>query len=382
MDETTPKEEYGMEEKEQQAPPEPMAPADPYRMGQMPAYGPPPPVTYLQEGIAGTYLPYGMPDETVLEKKAIRKSANTIGSSLLLTELFILVWALLYLFITARLGLSREMAVSLVNNPFMEQVLQIVLSSIAFLVPALLIFKIREKSISDIVPFSAPKKGTVFPMFLFGMSFCMFANIATSLFQQFFKEFGIEYHVPQSENPTGAIGVCLVILANCVFPAFLEEFIFRGLVLGSLRKYGEGFAVLASSILFGLIHGNFEQIPFAFLVGLVLGFLVIQTGSLWVGIAVHAGNNFISILFTYFLEGLPNETTNLIYIILLILLMATGVLALLITANRKGGFSLQKADMKTKEKGKYKWFFLSPFVLLLIAYNLFSAIEALWEEIV
>ena len=52
-----------------------------------------------------------------------------------------------------------------------------------------------------------------------------------------------------------------------------EELIFRGFVLRSLRPYGKRFAILGSAFLFGLFHGNLLQTPYAFLVGLVLGYV-------------------------------------------------------------------------------------------------------------
>ena len=354
---------------ENETPFSPEAPSDAVGEGQAPLYDGQvfPPQTPL----------YGVSDVTVTERKAIRKTANTVGFTLLVTELAFSFWSVGYLWVTGRLGMTRETAVSLVNNPVMLQVLQIALTTVAFWFPAVLIFKLRGSRIGETVMLAAPKKGTVLPMFLFGMAFCMFANISTAILQQFFKNFGIDYHLPRTEDPTGVLGICLVLLANCFFPAFVEEFVFRGLVLGSLKQYGEGFAVLASSILFGLIHGNFEQIPFAFLVGLVLGFIAVQTGSLWVGMAVHAANNFVSVLFSYFLKDIPNEAANLIYLVLLLVIFALGIAALLLTGKHANGFPFQKAETQAAEKTKHKWFFLSPCVLLIVAFCLYNAFKSL-----
>ena len=248
-----------MEENEKQIPTE--EPARAPEPERTPEGFPPPPVQVV------TYLPYGMTPETYQEKKGIRKTANTIGISLLITETVFMFWSVAVFFLAARFGISRLTMTRFLIDPVMQQILQIVLSTVAFLLPAVLLFKAREGNVSEMVALSAPKKGTVAPMFLFGMSFCMFANVAVSILGQFFSNIGIEYHSQKTEYPTGAAGFCLSFLATCIFPAVIEEFVFRGLIMGSLRKYGDGFAVLISSALFGLVHGNFEQIPFAFLVG-------------------------------------------------------------------------------------------------------------------
>ena len=47
-------------------------------------------------------------------------------------------------------------------------------------------------------------------------------------------------------------------LATAVVPLFVEEFLFRGVILSQFRKYGDVFAVIASALLFGLLHRNFS----------------------------------------------------------------------------------------------------------------------------
>ena len=53
------------------------------------------------------------------------------------------------------------------------------------------------------------------------------------------------------------------------------------------------------------MHGNFEQMPFAFLVGLALGFIVVKTNSLLLAMAVHATNNFVSVIFDFMPGSIP-----------------------------------------------------------------------------
>ena len=333
----------------------------------------PSPVQYV------TVLPFGMTAETYQEKKALRKIGNTIGISLLISEGFLSVWSFLYFYVMAVFGFSQLEAYHWAVNPAIQQLLQIGLSSLAFLVPALLLFKTREGRISDIAALSSPKRGAFIPLFFFGMAFCMFANICESLFSQFFAQFGIEYHMEASADPPGWFGFLLSFLSTAIFPALVEEFVFRGLIFGSLKKYGDGFAIFASSILFGLVHGNFEQIPFAFLVGLVLGFIVAQTGSLWIAMAVHAANNFISVFFSYALPDVTAAVRGRIYTVLIMACFLLGLAALSLTDKKEGGFRLKKAETASTEKQKAKWFAFTPTVFIFSAVCFFKALTALLE---
>ncbi len=97
--------------------------------------------------------------------------------------------------------------------------------------------------------------------------------------------------------PTDSFAVFLFVVNTVILPAFLEEFVNRGIILGSLRRFGDRLAVLVSSALFALLHRNMTQIPHAFLMGLVLGFFVVKTHSIWTGIFIHLINNLLVLLF-------------------------------------------------------------------------------------
>ena len=95
------------------------------------------------------------------------------------------------------------------------------------------------------------------------------------------------------------------VLSTAVLPALAEEMVFRGYFLGALRPHGDGIALVLSAFVFGLFHGNILQFPFAFLLGLVFGFVVVQTGSIWPAVLIHFGNNLMSVLLEYFGDRYP-----------------------------------------------------------------------------
>lgn len=100
-------------------------------------------------------------------------------------------------------------------------------------------------------------------------------------------------------NPLGVISV--VILAPIV-----EELVFRGAIMGHLLKTGKSpvFAILVSSLVFGIVHGNLEQAPFAFILGLALGWVYYRTGSLLPSICMHFVNNGLTTV-NYYLSDNP-----------------------------------------------------------------------------
>ena len=87
------------------------------------------------------------------------------------------------------------------------------------------------------------------------------------------------------------LGLVYVVLVGPIF----EELIFRGAVMGTLRRFGDNFAILFSSLLFGFYHMLILQIPFAFALGLLLGYVAARW-SLRASIALHMVVNGLSML--------------------------------------------------------------------------------------
>ena len=145
-------------------------------------------------------------------------------------------------------------------------------------------------------PLSFP---TIFFGLMAGLAVCILANVVTSYIVYFLSMFGIQPpEMPEYIDKTG-LALLLNVVIFAVFPAILEEMVFRGYVLRLLRPYGDGLALIISSLLFALMHGNILQIPFAMIVGLACGYLVIKTGRVWMSMALHFLNNLMATLLTY-----------------------------------------------------------------------------------
>ncbi len=90
-------------------------------------------------------------------------------------------------------------------------------------------------------------------------------------------------------NPFGYFMICL-------FAPLVEELVFRGAILkallGAFRSHWV--AILISALVFALIHANPAQMPHAFLIGLLLGWMYYRSGSILPGVALHWVNNTVA----------------------------------------------------------------------------------------
>ncbi len=186
------------------------------------------------------------------------------------------------------------------SNSVFEQCVSSILTVVSILLPFFIAYiLLKKRNLIGELPLGSPyDKTEVILLIPICMMVCIIANFATSFVSVFFDSlFGIEFTQPEDTGEYTTVGgVLLSVLLTAVVPALVEEFAIRGVVLQSLRKYGDVFAIVMSSVVFALMHGNMIQIPFAFIAGLALGYAAVKTGSMWTGIIIHFLNNLIAVI--------------------------------------------------------------------------------------
>lgn len=89
------------------------------------------------------------------------------------------------------------------------------------------------------------------------------------------------------------------LFTTAFLPGLVEETLFRGVLYSRLRRANPLKGILLSSLFFGIAHMNFQQFCYAFFLGIVFGFLIEATDSLFASMAAHMIFNGSSILLTY-----------------------------------------------------------------------------------
>jgi membrane protease YdiL (CAAX protease family) len=124
--------------------------------------------------------------------------------------------------------------------------------------------------------------------------------------------FGTQVIDSMAQVATAQRDVGMLLYIGIAAPVF-EEILFRGFVMRVLRPYGKCFAIMASAFLFGIFHEHILQSPFAFAMGLILGYTAVEFSLKW-AIAVHMINNLVlGIGFTYLSDWIGPEIANWIY---------------------------------------------------------------------
>ncbi len=227
------------------------------------------------------------------------------------------------------------------------------------------------------LPLNFPEdKSNAFYLICAAFAFCLGSNYLAVYFNALLNGVGIGTVENEVVESVSGGDTLLNFICAAVVAPLVEEFVFRGVIMQPLRRFGNVFAVIASALLFGLSHGGPSNILFAFLCGVALGFVVIASKSLWVGIAVHFLNNFYAVASYELYNAFPSlgALPQLIMGAVIFALGAGAVAALLIRRELK----LPRVNTTLSRGKRIRAFFVNVPMLLALAYlvvGMFSYIE-------
>ncbi len=179
-------------------------------------------------------------------------------------------------------------------------------------------------------------------------------------------QLGILSLSPDNSLPAAPAAVA-VYLIRLFLPALLEELLFRGYILRSMRQFGDSFAIVASSAAFGLIHYTFTRDLRSFVLGLVLAYFVIRSGSLWTAVTAR----FACILLNFAVDCLPRlfpgALSTFFSSCLFLVILALGLLSFIQFCRMDGNpFILSSGHTATRISRKLLRFFGNAFVVIAI----------------
>ena len=105
----------------------------------------------------------------------------------------------------------------------------------------------------------------------------------------------IDYFLPYG------LQMSLILLA--FLPAANEELLCRGFLFGSYRQVATVRGIFLSALIFGLFHMNFNQMPYAFLLGIIFALMNAATGSLVTSMLMHFLLNGFNVLMSFLAYG-------------------------------------------------------------------------------
>ena len=175
--------------------------------------------------------------------------------------------------------------------------LKLTLGEILMLLPAAAYLAVTKTNPRDFIPVRRLQLSTILLLILF--AYCMMPLIAcvnalSMLIQGGNAVSGMMEQLLFYPLPLSVLFVAVV-------PALCEEFIFRGLLYHTYRRQRIWPAIFLSAFFFGLMHLNFNQFCYAFVMGIFFALLVEATGSIVAPMIVHFTYNANSTILSWIL---------------------------------------------------------------------------------
>lgn len=313
-------------------------------------------------------------DPTYQESKSIKKWGNLIG--------FTIVGFFVIQIIPALLLTNYNFYQFYIKNEIAKQSLGILFYILCAFTPFLILSFTSLRSGTELMPLGKIKLSLFTPLVLIGVLAFLIGDIATNQLVVNMDLFGITLKSPEHDDIESLWGFLLSVISTAVLPALIEEFSMRGVVLQSLRKFGDGFAVIMSAFLFAVMHGNFVQAPFAFIGGLAFGYITVKTGSLWASITIHFVNNLMAVVFEAVNLHASKQTYFLTYSIVFFLLICAGIASLILMLKKHPDFfKLNEGKTLCTFKQKITSFICTPGVitaLVMVALTSAAYLEVSW----
>ena len=210
----------------------------------------------------------------------------------------------------------------------------------------------------------AKEKKMTAPVFLGLLCLCVGTQLVNSLWvtvlELILNLFGLSA-MGILEQVSGQSDSLSMFLYASIAAPIAEELIFRGFALRTLRPFGKKFAIFGSAFLFGAFHGNLLQAPYAFLVGLVLGYVTVEYSIVW-AIAIHGFNNLVlADLLTRFTSLLPELLGSAIQFTAL---LAFTIAAIVVLVTKRQAIR-EYLDSERTDRRAVRCFFLNSGVMVL-----------------
>ena len=183
--------------------------------------------------------------------------------------------------------------------------------------------------------------GAFFALVSITLGVQLVASLLSTVMELLLNMFGLSMMSILESTSGQSDSVSMFIYASICAPV-TEEILFRGYVQRTLQKYGKKFAILGSAILFGLFHGNLIQTPYAFMVGLVLGYVAAEYNVVWAMVLHMVNNMVLADLLTRITNAISAGLTEIVSGLVIIAFGIAATVILIVKRKRVGAYLRQE----------------------------------------
>ena len=214
--------------------------------------------------------------------------------------------AFLYM-ILSTLGLVVVLSLWYLNGgPVLSIFANNLLSESVILIPAVAAILYSGEKLSVLIPFHKIKLSSVFLTVVYVFTLFPMVAFVNSISMLF-----VENTVTAISDDVLAMPMWVMIFAIGILGPFVEEIVFRGVILQSYQRTGRIVgSIVLSSVMFGMMHLNFNQFAYGTVMGVMLALLVEATGTVLTSFIAHALFNSVEVIMMFTSNNTLDEATE------------------------------------------------------------------------
>lgn len=180
----------------------------------------------------------------------------------------------------------------LLGGYFRSNLAMMLYSQIILVMPTVIYIVVKKVNIKEAIRF----KGLSIPNILWLILFSYLLSPLLGVINYF----SLLFSKPEINNIVYDIvannSLIISVLVIAVIPSIFEEAVYRGIFYNEYRKVNVRKGIIISALLFALLHGNFNQFSYAFVMGVIFALVIEATDSILATMVIHLVTNGTSVL--------------------------------------------------------------------------------------
>ena len=161
-------------------------------------------------------------------------------------------------------------------------IIQSIFSVICFISPIILVLLIKKIKFKYIIPLKPLSLKNFFLIIFLSFTIQPMLQLIGAITNVFYKD-----EISDAIAVFASLSLPKALFVSALVPAITEELVFRGVILTGYKKTTVLIGILMSSFYFGVMHFTISQLFYAIVGGIIFGYLVKVTKSIWSSILMH-----------------------------------------------------------------------------------------------
>jgi len=273
-------------------------------------------------------------------------------------------------------GIIVNVTVSITNKDIPMNLLLLCTQIFAVFIPCYVYMKYKHVNVIKTLRLRPLKLKYAFLSLLLGIATQYIAQIFNLPILILLSLFGEIPPMP-IEIPNNVHDLLITLGIVAIVPAVFEEIMVRGIIMSSYEKRGTKVGIIISAVFFGLLHMDIKNLFGPIVFGIVFGYIVIRTDSIFAGMIAHFANNGFAILISFFYENYMEPISFMdTYLFVLVLFTVSSLLFIFIIGYFRNHAELKETSMTEVHTGRLRNAFINfPVLSIIILYIIFAVFE-------